>query len=76
MKWAYVKFGGGFGIALIPAALTVSEFKAVMGLDPTSWVNVPTAVLPLSEEEHLFDYIKDYDTVTVERPIAGPAALC
>ena len=65
MKWAYVKFGGGFGIALIPATLTVAEFKAALGLDPESWVNVPTAALPLDEEAHLFDHITDYDTVTV-----------
>jgi hypothetical protein len=65
MKWAYVKFGGGCGIALIPATLTVAEFKAALGLDPESWVHVPTGVFPLDEDARLFDHIADYDTVTV-----------
>lgn len=70
MKWAYLQFGSGFGVALIPAALTVAEFKTVMEFDPAGWVNVPSSLLPLGEEDLLFDYISDYDTVTV-RSVPG-----
>jgi len=74
MKWAYLQFGSGSGVALIPAALTVAEFKAAMELDPASWVNVPSSLLPLGEEDLLFDYINDYDTVTVRLIPGGLSA--
>ncbi len=76
MKLIYVRFRGlkdhsrfEFSLMVLPRELTVSEFKSLWGDGIESVVvYAPTRVLPLHEEARLYDYVQDWDTVTIASP--------
>ncbi len=70
-KWIHVKVQGWKGLAtiLVPDQTTVTEFKSMLGLEIYETVNVPASFLPLHGESNLYDYVDEFDTVSVERQL-------
>jgi hypothetical protein len=68
-KWIHVRIQGWKGLAtvLLPDQATVSDFKAMLGLeDSFGNVNVTASFLPLASETVLYDCVDEFDTVFIE----------
>ncbi|MBI1742499.1 hypothetical protein HYR54_05460 [Candidatus Acetothermia bacterium] len=65
IKWIHVKAAGccEFWTVFVWAGETVEQFKQILGLSAQTMVTPPTVSLPLPDGAHLFDFIKDFDTV-------------
>ena len=68
-KWIHVKIQGWKGLAtvLVPPQVTVSDFKAMLGMESFAQVNVPASFLPLAGDVLLYDCVNEFDTVMIER---------
>lgn len=67
-KWVHVKIQGWKGLAtiLIPDSATVTDFKAMLGIEHFHCVTVPASFLPLADESIVYEYVNEFDTVMVE----------
>ncbi len=75
MKLIYVRFRGlkahsrfEFYLVALPSELRVYQFKMLWGEESETVVRAPSRMLPLSEEANLYDYVQEFDTITVSSP--------
>ncbi|MBI1729865.1 hypothetical protein HY229_03610 [Candidatus Acetothermia bacterium] len=78
MKWAYVKFKDlrisqefKFTLVPIPQGLTVVQFRSLWREEPESVVYVPTRMLPLHDQDQIYSYIDEFDTIILASSWVG-----
>ncbi|MBI1743375.1 hypothetical protein HYR54_09985 [Candidatus Acetothermia bacterium] len=67
-KWIQMKIKGWMGtatMAVFPGA-TVADFLRMAGLDAPGFLSIKQQFFPLDESAILYNYVKDFDTVSVE----------